>query len=60
MADKIRGITIELNGDSTGLIKAVKQVNGSLRQTQAALKDVNSLPLEVAAIDAFTSPVEER
>ena len=43
MADKIRGITIELNGDSTGLMKAVKQVNGSLRQTQAALKDVNKL-----------------
>lgn len=43
MADKIRGITIELNGDSTGLMKAVKQVNGSLKQTQSALKDVNKL-----------------
>ena len=43
MADKIRGITIELNGDSTGLMKAVKQVNGSLKQTQGALKDVNKL-----------------
>ena len=43
MADKIRGITIELNGDSTGLMKAVKQVNGSLKQTQSSLKDVNKL-----------------
>lgn len=43
MADKIRGITIELNGDSTGLMKAVKQTNTALKQTQSSLKDVNKL-----------------
>ena len=43
MADKIRGITIELNGDSTGLMKAIKGTNTELKKTQSALKDVNKL-----------------
>lgn len=43
MADKIRGITIELNGDSTGLMKAIKGTNAELKKTQSSLKDVNKL-----------------
>ena len=43
MADRIKGITIEINGDSTGLSKALKDVNGEIKSTQSALKDVNRL-----------------
>ncbi len=38
---KIRGITIEIGGDTTGLEKALKSVNSSIPHTQSALKDVN-------------------
>lgn len=43
MADKIRGITIEIGGDTSGLSKALKDVNADLRATQNGLKDVNKL-----------------
>lgn len=39
----IKGITIELNGDTTGLTTALKDVNGQLRDTQADLKKVDRL-----------------
>lgn len=40
---KIRGITIELGGDTSGLSKALSDVNGKIRNTQSQLKDVNRL-----------------
>lgn len=43
MAEKIRGITIELGGDASGLNKALKNVNGEIKNTQAQLKDVERL-----------------
>ena len=43
MASRIKGITIEIGGDTTGLDKALKSVNSSIRTTQSALKDVNRL-----------------
>ena len=43
MAEKIRGITIELGGDASGLNKALKDVNGEIKNTQAQLKDVERL-----------------
>ena len=43
MAGKIAGITIELGADTSGLNKALKNINGDLKNTQAALKDVNKL-----------------
>ena len=33
MADRIKGITIELNGDATGLDKALKGVNKEINDT---------------------------
>ena len=39
----IRGLTIEIGGDTTGLQKALKDVNTNIKTTQAQLKDVNSL-----------------
>ena len=43
MASRIKGITIEIGGDTTGLVKALKSVNSSITYTQSALKDVNEL-----------------
>lgn len=40
---RIKGITIEIDGDTTGLSKALKGVDSSLKDTQAQLKDVNKL-----------------
>ena len=43
MANRIKGITVEIGGDTTGLDKALKSVNTSIKSTQSALKDVNRL-----------------
>lgn len=43
MANRIKGITVEIGGDTTGLDKALKSANTSIRTTQSALKDVNRL-----------------
>lgn len=40
---RIKGITIEINGDTVGLDKALKGVNTSIKQTQSSLKDVERL-----------------
>ncbi|UVY50048.1 MAG: minor tail protein [Bacteriophage sp.] len=39
----IKGITIEIGGDTTGLQKALSGANDKLKNTQAQLKDVNTL-----------------
>lgn len=39
----IKGITVEIGGDTTGLQKALSDVNGKIKNTQAQLKDVNNL-----------------
>ena len=39
----IKGITIEIGGDTTGLQKALSGVNDRLKNTQTQLKDVNTL-----------------
>lgn len=43
MADRIKGITIEIDGDTTGLSKALKGVNSDLKTAQNGLNDVNKL-----------------
>ena len=43
MANRIKGITVEIGGDTTGLDKALKSVNTSIKSPQSALKDVNRL-----------------
>ena len=40
---KIRGITIELDGDASGLMKSLSDIGKSLRSTQSQLNDVNKL-----------------
>jgi len=41
MAKGIKGITIELGGDTTGLDKALKSVNATVKSLQGELKEVN-------------------
>lgn len=43
MADRIKGITIEIGGDTTGLSKALSGVNKEIKDTRTQLKDVNRL-----------------
>ncbi|HGD1861102.1 TPA: phage tail tape measure protein [Streptococcus agalactiae] len=43
MANRIKGITVEIGGDTTGLDKALKGVNSTIKSTQSQLRDVNRL-----------------
>lgn len=43
MANRIKGITVEIGGDTTGLDKALKGVNSEIKNTQSQLKDVERL-----------------
>lgn len=43
MANRIKGITVEIGGDTTGLSKALSGVNKEIRDTQTQLNDVNRL-----------------
>lgn len=43
MADRIKGITIEIGGDTSELQSALKDVNKNIKDTQSQLKDVNKL-----------------
>lgn len=43
MANRIRGITVEIGGDTTKLAKALEGVNKNTKNTQTQLKDVERL-----------------
>lgn len=43
MATKIRGITIQLDGDTSGLTKSLQGANKEIKSTQNQLKDVEKL-----------------
>lgn len=43
MANRIKGITVEINGDTTKLSKALEGVNKNIQNTQTQLKDVEKL-----------------
>ena len=43
MADRIKGLTIEIDGNTTKLSKALEGVNKDIKQTQTQLKDVEKL-----------------
>jgi phage-related minor tail protein len=43
MANRIKGITVEIGGDTTGLDKSLNGINSSSTKTQSALNDVNRL-----------------
>lgn len=43
MANRIKGITVEIGGDTTKLTDALKSVNSQIKNTQSQLKDVEKL-----------------
>lgn len=43
MANRIKGLTVEIDGSTTGLDKALKDVNSTIRNTLTQLKDVQRL-----------------
>ena len=43
MASRIKGITVEIGGDTSGLEKSLSDGNNSIKKTQSQLRDVNSL-----------------
>ena len=43
MASRIKGITVEIGGDTSGLEKSLSAVNNSIKKTQNQLRDVNNL-----------------
>ena len=43
MADRIKGITIEIDGDTKKLQSALKEVNSEIRSSQTQLKDLDKL-----------------
>ena len=43
MASQIKGITVEIGGDTSGLEKALHDVNNSIKKTESQLRDVNNL-----------------
>jgi len=43
MADRIKGITVEIGGDTSGLDKALKKTNSEINGTQKELKQVERL-----------------
>ena len=43
MASRIKGITVEIGGDTSGLEKSLSAVNNSIKKIQSQLRDVNNL-----------------
>ena len=43
MAGRIKGITVEIGGNTSGLEKSLNDVNSSIKKTQSQLRDVNNL-----------------
>ena len=43
MANRIKGITVEIGGDTTKLSKALEGVTKNIKSTQTQLKDVEKL-----------------
>lgn len=41
MAGKIKGITVELNGNASGMTKALREINSESKSTQSELKQVD-------------------
>lgn len=42
-SNRIKGLTIDINGDTTKLGESLRKVDGELKNTQAQLRDVNKL-----------------
>lgn len=59
MADRIKGITIEIGGDTTKLSDSLKDVNKSIKETTSELKDVDKLlKLDPSNVELLTQKQE--
>ena len=52
-ASRIKGITVEIGGDTTKLQTSLKGVNAEIKNTQSQLKDVEKLLPASAAVTAL-------
>ena len=43
MSSRIKGVTVEIGGDTRGLEKSLNAVNNSIKKTQSQIRDVNNL-----------------
>ena len=56
---QIKGITIKIEGDTSGLAKSLTSVNGEIKKTEGALKDVDkALKLDPTNIDLVAQKQE--
>ena len=56
-AKNIKGITIEIEGKTSGLVKALEDANKALSRTKSALKDVNDALKQFGYKQAEIKPV---
>ncbi len=60
MADRIRGLTIVLGADSSGLVKAISEANSAIAKTQSNLKDINkALKMDPANVNLLKDKQQE-
>ena len=52
---RIKGITIEIDGDTTKLTTALKQVDKQIRDTQSSLRDVGRRKVSPRAAEKRTA-----
>lgn len=59
MANRIKGITVEIGGDTTKLQTALKGVNSQTKNTQSALKDVEKLESQASKTNQTLTKIGE-
>lgn len=60
MGESYRGLTIKIGGDTTGLSRALKSANASIRQTQSELRKINKgLKFDPSSAKLITMKVAE-
>lgn len=60
MGESYRGLTIKIGGDTTGLSRALKSANASIRQTQSELRRINKgLKFDPSSAKLITMKVAE-
>lgn len=60
MGESYRGLTIKIGGDITGLSRALKSANASIRQTQSELRKINKgLKFDPSSAKLITMKVSE-
>lgn len=60
MARNIKGITIEIGGNTTKLTNAIKQANNSIRAANSSLRDINRLSkIDAGSIELYKQKLEQ-